>query len=74
MSKNKHLSIEERFTIQSLLDQSASFKAIARELGRDCTTIFKEVRNHLFFKKSGCFGRSFNDCAFPLFEMSSLLP
>lgn len=63
MRKNKHLSIDERFTIKSMLDQSASFKAIARSLGRDCTTISKEVRNHLVFKKSGCFGRPFNDCA-----------
>lgn len=63
MRKNKHLSIEERSTIKSMLDQSASFKAIARALGRDCTTISKEVRGHLVFKKSGCFGRPFNDCS-----------
>lgn len=46
-----------------MLDQSASFKEIARRLGRDCTTISKEVRNHLTFQKSGAFGRAFNDCA-----------
>ena len=63
MKKNKHLSIEERCTIKSMLDQAASFKAIARFLGRDCTTISKEVRNHLVFKKTGCFGKSFNDCS-----------
>lgn len=63
MRKNKHLSIEERSIIKSMLDQSASFKAIARQLGRDCTTISKEVRSHLIFKKSGCFGHPFNDCA-----------
>ncbi len=53
--KNKHLSIEEHFTIKSILDQSASFKAIARSLRRDCSTISKEVRSHLLFKKTGCF-------------------
>lgn len=63
MSKNKHLSFEERTIIKSMLDQGCSFKSIARTLGRNCTTISKEVRNHLTFKKSGCFGRSFNDCA-----------
>lgn len=63
MRKNKHLSIEERSTIKSMLDQSASFKAIARALGRDCTTISKEVRSHLIFKKTGCFGRPFNYCS-----------
>lgn len=63
MRKNKHLSFEERSTIKFMLDQSASFKQIARSLGRDCTTISKEVRNHISFKKSGCFGHSFNDCS-----------
>ncbi len=33
MRKHKHLSIEERSVIKSMLDQSASFKAIARALG-----------------------------------------
>lgn len=62
MRKNKHLSIAERSTIKSMLDQSASFRSIARTLGRDCTTISKEVRSHLIFRKTGCFGHSFNDC------------
>lgn len=30
MNKNKHLSIEERSIIKSMLDTSDSFKAIAR--------------------------------------------
>lgn len=63
MKKNKHLSLEERYTIKTMLDQSASFKEIARHLNRDCTTISKEVRNHMIFQKTGCFGRAFNDCA-----------
>ena len=62
MNKNKHLSLEERFIIKSMLDNSASFKEIGRHLRRDCTTISKEVRNHLLFQKTGCFGRPFNDC------------
>lgn len=63
MNKNKHLNIEERTIIKSMLDESASFKEIGRRLNRDCTTISKEVRNHFIFQKSGCFGRPFNDCA-----------
>lgn len=62
MHKNKHLSSDERFTIMKMLNDSASFKEIGRILGRDCTTISKEVRNHIVFKKSGCFGHCFNDC------------
>ena len=63
MNNNKHLSLTERITIKSMLDHSASFKWIGRTLGRDCTTISKEVRNHLIFQKTGCFGRPFNDCS-----------
>lgn len=63
MNKNKHLSLAERVTIKLMLDDSASFKKIGRALGRDCTIISKEVRNHLLFQKTGCFGRPFNDCA-----------
>lgn len=62
MRKNKHLSIEERTTIMYMLNQGASFKEIGRSLGRDCTTISKEVRNHIVFKKSGFIGHPFNDC------------
>lgn len=63
MNKNRHLSIEERSTIKVMLDDSKSFKEIGRKLGRDCTTISKEVRNHLVFQKTGCWGHAFNDCA-----------
>lgn len=63
MPKYKHLSLDERCTIKTLLDASASFKEIGRQLGRDCTTISKEIKNHLLFQKSGCFGKPFNDCA-----------
>jgi len=45
-----------------MIKDSCSFKAIGRELNKDCTTISKEVRNHLIFKKTGSYGRSFNHC------------
>ena len=63
MAKYKHLSMDERILIQQMLGQAASFKAIARTLGRNCSTISKEVRNHLVFQKKGCIGHAFNDCA-----------
>lgn len=63
MTKQKHLTLSERVTIQTMLKQSSSFKVIARELDRDCTTISKEVRNHIIFQKTGCMGSVFNDCS-----------
>lgn len=63
MAKRTHLSLSERTTIQSMLHQQASFKAIARQLNRNCSTISKEIRAHLLFQQTGCHGRAFNDCA-----------
>lgn len=63
MANNKHLSFLERLIIEQMLKNRDSFKAIARELDRDCTTISKEIRSHLLFKKTGALGKSFNDCA-----------
>ncbi len=62
MASNKHFSLSERITIERLLHARYSFKAIGRELDKDCTTVSKEVKNHIQFKKSGCIGKSFNDC------------
>jgi len=45
MSKFKHFTLSERNTIVRLLNDSFSFKAIGRELNKDCTSISKEVKN-----------------------------
>lgn len=61
-NKNKHLTLENRITIQTELSKGTSFKGIASILGKDCTTISKEIRNHIHHEKSGAFGKAFNDC------------
>ncbi len=60
MSKNKHLSLDDRCKIQLMLDNKGSFPSIATQLGKDTTTISKEVRNHLQYKKTGAYQRSYN--------------
>lgn len=62
MATYKHLTLSEREIIERLLKEEYSFKAIARELNRDCTTISKEVKNRVIFKKKGSYGRAFNNC------------
>lgn len=62
--KNTHLSFDERLEIEKGLKNQESFKEIGRKLGRDCTTIAKEVKNHLQYKNSGAIGRPFCDCTF----------
>lgn len=63
MNKNKHLTLELRNRIELGLGKGLSFKAIAADVEKDCTTISKEVRNRRVFEKSGGYGRHFNDCA-----------
>jgi len=45
--KNKHLTKDDRDDIQSLLDRRMTFKAIARVIGKDPTTVSKEVKKHM---------------------------
>ena len=63
MTKNAHLDLEARKEIEKGLDQAQSFTAIGVSIGKDSTTISKEVRAHLIFIKTGAYGRVFNDCA-----------
>ena len=60
--KNKHLTQDERYQIMHGLNRGDSFKAIAKSIGRDCSTISKEVRGRVVFKQSGCLGNKFNEC------------
>ena len=46
-SKCKHLTQDERLTIQQSLNEGCSFKEIAKRLGKDPTTISKEVKKHI---------------------------
>ncbi len=62
MPKNKHLSLLEREIIQQALNDHISFKGIGRMLGRDCSTISKEIRNHIDIRKIGCQSYGYNSC------------
>ena len=45
--KNKHLTLEDRMEIQECLNHGATFKATAARIGKDQTTVSKEVKRHL---------------------------
>jgi IS30 family transposase len=45
--KNKHMTDEDRLEIQQCLDHGMTFKAIAQRIGKDQTTISKEVKKHI---------------------------
>ena len=50
--KNKHLTLEDRIEIQGCLDKSMTFKAIAKRVSKDQTTVSKEVKKHLVYTAS----------------------
>lgn len=55
MTKNKykHLTRDERDEIQECLNHGMKFKAIAQRIGKDQTTVSKEVKNHIkYFSNS----------------------
>jgi len=45
--KNKHMSFDDRLEIQQCLDHGMTFKSIAARIGKDQTTISKEVKKHM---------------------------
>lgn len=59
MAKNAHLVLDERATIEVRLRERASFSEIGRELGKDPSTISKEVRLHSQTVRKA----SFNPCS-----------
>jgi len=46
-TKFKHLTLDDRTEIQMCLDQGMTFKTIGARIGKDQTTISKEVKRHI---------------------------
>ena len=63
MKSYKHLTLQDRITIQCGVTQSLSFKTIAAQLGKDASTIAKEVKRHLIVKNTSSATRRYNPCA-----------
>lgn len=52
-AKNKHMKYEDRLEIQECLNKGMTFKAIAGRIGKDPTTVSKEVKLHLETHQNG---------------------
>jgi transposase, IS30 family len=50
--KNKHMTLDDRLEIQDCLNHAMTFKAIAQRIGKDQTTVSKEVKKHLAVEAS----------------------
>lgn len=55
MNKQKHLTLDSRSIIETQLNARNCFKGIAKPLNKDCSTISKEVKNHITFEKTGTY-------------------
>lgn len=62
MAKNKHLTDEERFLIEQLLKNGASFNQIAQNLQKSTSTISREVRSRSIFSDKYAPYRVHNRC------------
>lgn len=62
MAKHKHLTLSNRITIESMLNEKKNINRIAKELEKHPTTISKEIRAHLVKERSGGFGINYNAC------------
>ena len=51
--KNKHMTFDERQEIHECLNKGMSFKAIAARIGKDPTTVSKEIKKHLKINDDG---------------------
>ncbi|MBQ8848689.1 MAG: IS30 family transposase [Candidatus Gastranaerophilales bacterium] len=63
MNENKHLTLDERNFIEQELSKNTNFKEIAKYLGKDPTTISKEIRKHRIRKEGQSIHVNFNHCA-----------
>lgn len=45
--KYKHMSLDDRIEIQECLNKGMTFKEISKRIGKDATTVSKEVKKHL---------------------------
>ena len=62
MANNKHLTYDNRNTIESMLKHKTTFSKIAKALDKDPSTISKEIRLHSYSQRIGGKHRSYNAC------------
>ena len=51
--KYKHMTLEDRIEIQECLSKGINFKDIGKRIGKDRTTISKEVKKHIVTYTNG---------------------
>lgn len=60
---NKHMTQDNRVTIEKRLDTSTSLRKIAEEIGKDPSTVSKEIKKHRILNAHNSFNEPRNKCA-----------
>ena len=58
----KHMTLDDRITIEKGLEQQLSLRSIAQSLGKDPSTISKEIRKHRTLQEHNHFNEPRNKC------------
>jgi len=64
MANNKHLTLDDRITIQTMLNERSTLSRIATALNKNPNTISREIRNRLIFLKVGGYYHPYNGCEY----------
>ena len=59
-----HLTKDDRYTIETNLNNNISLKQIGIKINKHCSSISREIKNHYITKNTGSIGRSFNNCLY----------
>ena len=62
MATKKHMTLEDRITIETSLKNKESFQTIADRIGKNPTSVSREIRSHLVFRRVGAMNRNYNAC------------
>ena len=60
----KHMTMDDRVSIEKGLDAKLSLRSIALQLGKDPTTIAKEIKKHRSIQEHNRFNEPSNKCLY----------
>lgn len=63
MATKKHMTLEDRIIIETSLKDKDSFKTIAGRIGKNPTSVSREIRSLLIFRRVGSMHNNYNACA-----------
>lgn len=64
MTTKKHLTLDDRITIEVQLKEKASLKSIATLIGKNPSSVSREIRSHLIFRRVGALNINYNACSY----------